>query len=159
MAGKAELALMRTSPTGISQGGFTLLELVLVVSLVGLLIGVSLPNWQGRRQEVSLRLASSQLAQFLRYGLSLAATQKQEFELLWDGVEFSLVAQEGDEQAEKYRLPAAISYEGPQQLSLPIEGTFAEEVSLELNYAGEHYTVTVDSQGLVRSFPGGKGDV
>ena len=159
MAGKAELALMRTSPTGISQGGFTLLELVLVVSLVGLLIGVSLPNWQGRRQEVPLRLASSQLAQFIRYGLSLAATQKQEFELLWDGVEFSLVAQEGDEQAEKYRLPAAITYEGPQQLSLPIEGTFDEEVSLELNYAGEHYIVSVDSQGLVRSFPGGRGDV
>lgn len=158
MAEKAELVLMRTSPTGTSQQGFTLLELVLVVTLMGLLLGVALPNWQKRRQEVSLRLASSQLAQLCRYGVALATSKKQEILLRWDGVQFSLIEEELAEPLEKYRLPANCEYQGPESVIFLATGGLQEECFLELIQQEEKYTVQIDSQGSVRNFPGGRDD-
>lgn len=127
MAEKAEMAPMLISPIGTSEQGFTLLELILVVALIGIFFGLAAPNWQGRREETTLRCAALQLAQLCRLGVS-QGLRGEEVTLSYGEGEFLLAGEEGPQ--ERYRHPSALSYVGPEELvfsSEPIEETLTLE--------------------------------
>ncbi len=146
---------MLTSQIGTKQAGFTLLELLLVIGLMGLIAGLCLPNWRGRQEEASLRLASAQLAQLCRYAVSLAAGSNEQVTLGRRGDTFFLETQDG--VSEEYTLPAALTYSGPRELIFFPDGVRQEAVLALLNHEAR-YTVKIEPGGVVSSFPGGEPD-
>ncbi|HQD39432.1 MAG: type II secretion system protein [Firmicutes bacterium] len=146
---------MKISPIG-TESGFTLLELILVLGFIGLAVGLVIPNWQGRRQEVSLRLASRQLAQLCRYGLTLADTSEEELRLRLQEDGFVLENQ-SQEVLDSYSLPEALSYSGPEELAFLPGGKLEEEAVLLLSLAEEQYAVKITPEGAVEVYPGGDG--
>jgi len=65
------------------QGGFSLIELVIVVGLLGVLFAIGLPATSGYLRSSSLAGASSTLVADFRYARSLANSERRTYEILF----------------------------------------------------------------------------
>lgn len=68
-------------PTG---GGFTLLELVVVLVIVGLMVALVVPRLTGPMANLDLKTAAKKVSASLRYARSRAATEKAVYVALFD---------------------------------------------------------------------------
>ena len=81
MASKAAMI----SRTGINEKfGFTLIEILLVLLIVGIMAGLSIPNVSRTYTTILLNRTTNDLASFIRYAQSRAIIQRQVFQLTLD---------------------------------------------------------------------------
>lgn len=79
------------------QRGFSLLELVMVLTLMGILVVLAGPRWPGR---VFLHAQATQLAQDMRYTQALAMTQDKAHTIQWVSADsYGIVDSEGNQIA------------------------------------------------------------
>jgi len=84
----ANWVLKTTSRTcrGSSRAGFTLLEMLLALAILGTLLAVCLPQGQRSFQRLALRDAAFTLASNLRYAQAMAVSQNQSVRAVFDEV-------------------------------------------------------------------------
>lgn len=63
------------TPKSVRRGGFTLLELLLVLALMGILTGVTIPIFRGTQQSHRFRTSVSTLSEAVRYARSTCITR------------------------------------------------------------------------------------
>lgn len=75
---------MMTSPTGVSEDGFTFIELIFVTVVLGLLLAAAIPRMQQGWVTFQTEQAAFELAQTLRIARVLAITQSQPVIWTWN---------------------------------------------------------------------------
>lgn len=99
------------------QRGFSLIEMMVVLAIIALVVGMSLPYFGRFTGGTALRASTRQISSLIYTARSLAITQRKPYAIIFD-------VQEGDvrvrdagslELAEKqYHLPATVSLEHPE---------------------------------------------
>ncbi len=96
--GRSRLRRIRT------QGGFSLIELIVVLVLIGVAIAVTAPNVFRTLERVRIRAAVKEIASVLRYGRSMAISKKREMNFYIDFEEqfFWMVSSEAERAFKEY---------------------------------------------------------
>lgn len=139
---------IRGVPLGLRSGGFTLIELVIVVGVLGILFGITSVSFRGLLPKQRLRTAARALATQIE-GLRLSAVTRG----LWMGISYSLVSETvGGEERWCYQVIPPPPEDFPDQ---PLEqrellskqylpmGVRISRVILSTNQATEHGTMSV----------------
>lgn len=88
-----------------SSGGFTLLELLVVIAVLALIVGITTPVLDGALSGAKLKAAARELAAALRYTRGLAVTQNKETTVRVDVGERSYRISESQR---RFQLPPAV---------------------------------------------------
>ena len=72
------------------EDGFTLLELTIIVGLLGVLFAIAAPAVSGYLRSSKVTGASNALVADLRYGRSLASTQRKSYQILFAANSYTL---------------------------------------------------------------------
>ncbi len=99
--------------------GFTLLELLLVLALVGLITGVIMPRLGGSLSGVKLRSATNSVAAMMRYARSQAAAEQLPHQVVFDSGSGNVVLRTAEDAGggagsslKVYELPAEVEIAG-----------------------------------------------
>jgi prepilin-type N-terminal cleavage/methylation domain-containing protein len=110
MDNPAEMAPMPTSSAGKTDSGVTLLELLVVVTLISLMIGISFPAITSGIDSLRLNAATNSVVSFFNLGLSRAERRQQVVEITISKTENGLSMRSTDPGfSRKLDLPAGIS--------------------------------------------------
>ncbi len=90
---------MSPPPRSVSGKGFTLLELLVVLVIVGLLAGVVAPRLMGALTGMNLKTEAKKVAASLRYARSRAASEKKTFRVIFSLEENALAVVHLEEEA------------------------------------------------------------
>ena len=82
-------------PHGRTGRAFTLIELVLVVSIIGIVVAISVPNFIRSTRGSRLRTAARSVVMAGRYARSMAVLQQKEMRLIFD-LDTGVVSVSGD---------------------------------------------------------------
>src|SRR5262249_25526407 len=98
MASRAEKGIMRISGAGVrnKELGVTLLELLIVMTIVALLAGLSYPSVSAGLDSMRLRSAGDQVASFLNVAMDRADRKQQVVEIRISPAENALGARSSD---------------------------------------------------------------
>jgi len=140
-----------------SQKAFSLLELLIVMTLIGLITAVAAPNFGHSLSPLQARSSTNKIASILRYARSQAVTRQQVCRVMFDIPErrVTLLAKSATGATnETYRLPEGISMQpvgpgvAPEAESFSIDfypGGNSSGGQLTLTgKSGREYRVTVD---------------
>jgi len=72
------------SVTTVNETGFTLIEILLVIILLGVLLTVSIPNFQSSFKTLLLKDTANDMAALMRYAQSRSIVQKTPIEFVYD---------------------------------------------------------------------------
>jgi Tfp pilus assembly protein FimT len=138
-----------TSATG--KRSFTFIELLFVVILIGVLIGVSLPNLKKAFNNLELNSFSSQLQTFINYLDERAVVEGKIIYLYIDNDQKWCLARFKEEQTtlKKYTIPARIQIgldNREDKIAFYPDGTI-DKVDIELTTA-DNAAVTLTTKGV-----------
>jgi prepilin-type N-terminal cleavage/methylation domain-containing protein len=161
---------MPTSSVGATskQRGVTLLELLIVVTLIALVAGVSYPSVNSGLDSMRLRSASDAVAAFLTTAVDRAGRRQQAIEIVISPRENVLLARTADqtflrrvEMPDSVRIvtvappvPEALAPDVPRRF-LVYPGGAAPRIGVEIaSSSGRRWTVSLDPiTGIARSEP------
>lgn len=73
-------------PPGLSVRGFTLIELIMVLAVIGLIALVSLPVYQKIKPDITLNSQTRDIVSDLRYAQQLAVTEQINYSVVFDSL-------------------------------------------------------------------------
>ena len=150
---------MRTSLAGATssnQRGVTLIEMLIVMTIIALVVGVSYPSAAAGMESLRLRSVSDTVVSFLNTAVDRASRRQQVIEIWISPQENLLLARSPDlafsrrlEIPESFRitsvLPPAEVYPGEPRRFLLYPGGTAPRIGVEItNSAGRARTVSLD---------------
>ncbi|MBL7170985.1 MAG: prepilin-type N-terminal cleavage/methylation domain-containing protein [Candidatus Omnitrophica bacterium] len=80
--------------------GFTFLELLIVIIILGVIMGFSIPRFQGAFNNLQLKMAAHDLSQFFRYAQGEAARDERIHKIVVDNHSYWLMVEKEDEDNE-----------------------------------------------------------
>ena len=135
--------------------GFTLLEVLVVLVLIGVLIGLSLPRFSATTQDLRLVNSARNLAKLLTYAQERAIVERVPYQAVFEaaGARYWLtrLQREGTETAPQpiqgrfgrpTRLPPGIEFHFPEQPILFYPDGTSDPFSIELSAEGRRFIVT-----------------
>ncbi len=103
---------------GSGEGGFSLIELTVVLALVGLIAGVGLPTMQEWLDRYRVRTAAEELASLIQLQRMRAVSQSTDFSIAFDAVAGTYTLYQGDAatgtalEAMAHTLPNGVLFSG-----------------------------------------------
>jgi prepilin-type N-terminal cleavage/methylation domain-containing protein len=73
------------------SAGFTLLELLLVITLLGLLFGIAIPRFRGSYETARLEAAGEIVKRSVHAARSVARTSGETWDLVWDPFAYEII--------------------------------------------------------------------
>jgi len=136
---------MPMSSPGNSRAGITLIELIVVLAIIGLLVGITLPAATNGLASIHLRGAASNVATFLNSALNRAERHEQTVEIIVTPTKLILDSTEPG-YTRTLDLPDGIRIAGDQPLRiLLMPGSAPPRVAIDLfNERGAHRIVKMD---------------
>jgi len=131
------------SRTGINERfGFTLIEILLVLLILGFMAGLAIPNLSRTYSTILLKRTANDLASLMRYAQSRALIQRQVFQLTLNP------------KTKQYRLQKADSNSPEKKLSLhfsPIPGRLgrAFKIPMEIRILAEKPAIDFQPDGKI----------
>ena len=121
--------------------GFTLLELIIVATIILVLVAVSTPLFRTSFSDLELKDAAYNISKLIRYGQQRAVIEEKKYRLLFDFARknYHLLAEE--EEGER----ADIAVEGRKHPGWKsVQGRFGKYFSLPegVKFSGEHNSIT-----------------
>jgi Tfp pilus assembly protein PilE len=89
--------------------GFTLIELVVIVGLIGVLFAMAVPSVSGFLRSSRVTGASNTLVADLRYGRSLASAQRKSYQISFTGSSYTLSAVSPVQTITRRTLPSGVT--------------------------------------------------
>lgn len=141
------------------QIGFTLIELVFVMAILGIILAVSMPRFAATGERLRTEQAAAELSQLFRYARERAVAQSAEIVWVWDGdarrARLQAVGDNGSAQWLEERSAMSASLSDKIGVRLERDGAPADRVrflpdgtseptTLYLTRNQDAYTVTVD---------------
>ena len=127
--------------------GVTLIEMLLVVAIVGLMAGLTLPSVASGLDSIRLHSAADSVASFLSAAANRAERRQQVMEVILNPKENSIQLYSTEPgYARKLDMPAGVKLMGdePRRFVLMPGGT-APRIAIELSNArGAHRTIRID---------------
>jgi len=129
------------------EAGFSLIELLVVVALVGLLAGVGLPAMQSWLDRYRVRTAAEQLASLIQLQRMRAVSQNTDFSIDFDENAGTYTLYEGDAatgtaiDAQARRLPFGVEFSG---VADPVDVP-SDEMIFHADGSLNNSTATVDT--------------
>ena len=134
---------------------FTLLEAVVVLFLIGILIGLSVPRFSSVTQDLRLANSARNLAKLLTYAQQRAVVERVSYQAVFDvqGASYWLVRlEQGEGEASVFRiegrygkivtLPPGIEFRFPAQPILFYPDGNSDPFSIELSAQGRRFILT-----------------
>jgi prepilin-type N-terminal cleavage/methylation domain-containing protein len=145
--------------------GFTLLELLIVLVVIGLVAGVGIPRLERLSPKYSLRAAAREIASKLEYLRSTSIFQRKTFGMRYDlaRATYSFILPPEEDAADKpfeewpttnaVRLPTLVSIKAVVLADNSVfEGDEIVDVMIEpLGVAGSHAVILQDTEGHILS--------
>ena len=143
-----------------SQGGFTLVEVILVAVVLGLLLTASVPRFQQTAQRLQTEQTAFALTQLLRYAHERAVAQGDAIVWVWDAearqAHLELIQDDGEPEPLNEHVARSRPIRGDIAVSLVREGSEVDTVTfspdgtsepamLQVSQLPFSYTVTVDA--------------
>ena len=138
---------MPTSSAGNKRAGITLIELMVVIAIVGLIVGVTLPATTNGLASVRLKGAASDVATFLNSALNRAERHEQVMEVVVYPKDNKLELDSSEPgYTRTLRMPAGVNIAGENPLRiLLMPGSAPPRVAIDLfNERGAHRIVKLD---------------
>jgi prepilin-type N-terminal cleavage/methylation domain-containing protein len=130
------------------QRGVTLIEMLVVVTLIALVAGLTYPSVTGGLDSLRLRSGSDAMVGFLNVALDRADRRQQAVEIRIEPKENSLTARSADNQfARELHLPERVHISNPTEMRrfLLYPGGAIPAIQIEIaTEAGRHRIVSVD---------------
>ncbi len=130
-----------------SRHGVTLIEMLLVVAIVGLMAGLTLPSVASGLDSIRLHSAADSVASFLSAAVNRAERRQHAMEVIINPKENSIQLYSTEPgYARKLEMPAGVKLMGdePRRFVLMPGGT-APRIAIELsNTRGAHKTIRID---------------
>ncbi len=106
-----------------SRPGFTLMEMLVVLAVIILLLGVSIPFFASFTKGAKLKTAAKDLTAVLNTARSLAITQRKVYSVIFDFSgqlhRYYIVDQDSQVYGKKYNLPSAVRFYRPDDPEQP----------------------------------------
>jgi len=83
---------------------FTFLEILIVIIILGVIMGFSIPRFQGTFNNLQLKMAAHDLSQFFRYAQGEAIRDERMHKIVIDNHSYWLMAEKEDEDNEFERI-------------------------------------------------------
>ena len=150
--------MFKTKAKNVKQGGYTLLEVMLILVIIGLLSGVVLANYKLGAKRSDLQLATRLLASNLRRAEQLALSTKQEnggvipcgYGVHFDTLNSSYFLYASKDGAETGCTSDNKIYDSGEQfesvINLPIDITFFSPMPADIFFEPPHPTVYFDGE-------------
>lgn len=152
-------------PKQVKNKGFTFVELLLVVLLIGIIISVSTPRFRRTFDSLRLENFSLNLAQLIKYSRERAIAEGKRHRLIFEGRQYSLQVEKDSLDARGEFTPLKSRWGRkqfvPGGITLETETAYIDfypsgqisEATLYLSGAGEIYTLIIERiLGRVRVF-------
>ena len=121
--GKAKRAGENRRQKTEDRKGFTLMEMLVVLAVIGLLLGVSIPFFSGFTKGAKLKTATKGVAALLNTARGLAITYRKNYSVIFDYSaqthEYYIIDEEGQVYTKKYSLPSSIRFFRPSDPAHP----------------------------------------
>lgn len=136
--------------------GFTLVELMTVVAIIGVVVMLAIPNLQALSRRIQTDLFARELASELRQARQLAITQRDRVYLVFDREQRVILAQVGEDRVPHHSFQyaeRAMDLDEPSagsDLIFHPSGRSATATTIRFRHAeGETRTITVSLTGRV----------
>ena len=128
--------------TGINKKGFTLIEILLVLVILGIIAGLSIPNLSRTYHTMLLNRATNDLASLIRYAQSRAIIQQQVFQLSLDSQMKQYFLKKADMNSPDKKLPMHF---------FPVAGRLgrAFEIPQEIQILAQNSTIDFQPDGKI----------
>lgn len=96
--------------------GFSLIEMMVVLGIIALVVGMSLPYFGRFNSSSGIRAAARQISSLLYTGRSLAITHRKPYAVVFNIADGEVTIQDASSSEivdKRYHIPAAISLENP----------------------------------------------
>jgi prepilin-type N-terminal cleavage/methylation domain-containing protein len=131
-----------------TQRGLSLLEVVVACALLGVLMALALPRWQGHQQQQRLRYGIAQVAANLRQAQERAKAERIPYTVSFTlGSPVYPIARSGGGFTETAELPAGVTATATQTVTFSAFGQPASAYSVTIQSAAGSATATVSSTG------------
>ncbi len=128
--------------------GFTLLELVVAVGILGILLAIAVPGVAGYLRSARLQGSAQTLASDLHYARSLATSQRSTFAVAFAADSYSVVRVSPPTTVLTRRLPDGVAVAAPDTTSFFPWG-LTQAATFTLSDAGRSSTVNLLATGSV----------
>lgn len=105
-------------PRGKGEGGFTLLELLIVMALIGLLTGMIVPKFSGTLLTLQTKSAVNKISAILRYARNQAVAKQQRHTVTFNLSAQSVTLTVSDSSAQTSQVQPEKVYKLPDKVSL-----------------------------------------
>lgn len=93
-----------------SSSGFTLTETMIIVAIIGVLAGITIPAFMGYFQRQKVRGAEATLLSDISYARSLAIARRTTFQMVFNGNNYQIIQPGPDTVMREKEAPSGVSY-------------------------------------------------